>query len=132
MCDPENLSVQLSDNPYSPMLTRDARILGHGATLNGKPTPFTSYFSSSLANVCFTTPQCLNCKAWLLGLNSSKNKASLWKVVERTAAPQCSSTRTVYKSKWALFEKFCRDNLVYFSSPSVKQVSDFLGICFKA
>ena len=46
-------------------------------------------------------------------------------VVERIAAPQRSSTRTIYKSKWALFEKWCRENLVDFSTPSVKQVSDF-------
>ena len=46
-------------------------------------------------------------------------------VAERIAAPQRSSTRTIYKSKWALFEKWCRANSVDFSTPSVKQVSDF-------
>ena len=46
-------------------------------------------------------------------------------VVERIAAPQRSSTRTIYKSTWALFEKWCRESLVDFSTPSVKQVSDF-------
>ena len=46
-------------------------------------------------------------------------------VAERIAAPQRSSTRNIYKSKWALFEKWCRDNSVDFSSPSVKQISDF-------
>ena len=45
---------------------------------------------------------------------------------ERIAAPQRSSTRTIYKSKWALFEKWYRENLVDFSTPSVKQVSHFL------
>ena len=45
-------------------------------------------------------------------------------VAERIAAPQRSST-TIYKSKWALFEKWCRENSVDFSTPSVKQVSDF-------
>ena len=44
---------------------------------------------------------------------------------ERIASPQRSSTRTIYKSKWALFEKWCRENSVDFSTPSVKQVSDF-------
>ena len=44
-------------------------------------------------------------------------------VAERIAAPQLSSTRTIYK--WALFEKWCRENSVDFSSPSVKQISDF-------
>ena len=46
-------------------------------------------------------------------------------VAERIAAPQSSSTRTIYKSKWALFEKWCRENLVDFSSPSVKYILDF-------
>ena len=44
---------------------------------------------------------------------------------ERIAAPQISSTRTIYKSKWALFERWCRENSVDFSTPSVKQVLDF-------
>ena len=37
-------------------------------------------------------------------------------VAERMAAHQRSSTRTIYKSKWALFEKWCRENSVDFSS----------------
>ena len=47
------------------------------------------------------------------------------RVAERIAAPQRSSTRTIFKSKWALFEKWCRENSVDFSILSVKQVSDF-------
>ena len=46
-------------------------------------------------------------------------------VAERIAAPQRSSTRTIYQSKWALFERWCRENLVDFSTPSIKEVSDF-------
>ena len=46
-------------------------------------------------------------------------------VAERIAAPQRLSTSTIYKSKWALFEKWCRENSVDFFTPSVKQVSDF-------
>ena len=46
-------------------------------------------------------------------------------VAERIATSQRSSTRTIYKSKWAVFEKWCRENSVDFSTPSVKQVSDF-------
>ena len=46
-------------------------------------------------------------------------------VAERIAAPQRSSTKTSYKSKWALFEKWCRENLVNFCTRSVKQVSNF-------
>ena len=46
-------------------------------------------------------------------------------VAERITAPQRSSTKTIYKSKWALFGKWCRENSVDFSTLSVKQVSDF-------
>ena len=46
-------------------------------------------------------------------------------VAERIAAPQRSSTRTFYKSKWALFEKWCRENSVDFSTPSLKHISNF-------
>ena len=46
-------------------------------------------------------------------------------VAERIAAPQRPSSRTVYKSKWPLFEKWCRENSVDFSAPSIKQVSNF-------
>ena len=46
-------------------------------------------------------------------------------MAERIAVPQRSSTRTIYKSKWALFEKWRRENSLDFSTPSVKQVSDF-------
>ena len=46
-------------------------------------------------------------------------------VAERIAALQRSSTKIIYKSKWALFEKWCRENSVDFSTPSVKQVSVF-------
>ena len=56
-------------------------------------------------------------QAWSLGVDSSKNKASLWRW-QRIAAPQRSSTRTIYKPKWALFEKRCRENSVDFSTPT--------------
>ena len=53
-------------------------------------------------------------------------------VAERIAAPQRASTRTIYKSKWALFEKWCRENSVDFSTPSVKQISDFFMYLYQA
>ena len=69
-------------------------------------------------------PKHLNLHVWFLRVDSSKNKASL-EVAERIAAHQRSSTRTIYKSKWTLFEKWCREHSVDFSTPSIKQVSDF-------
>ena len=45
-------------------------------------------------------------------------------------APQRSSSRAVYKSKWAIFVKWCESNQVDFRSPSLKQVADFLLYLF--
>ena len=50
-------------------------------------------------------------------------------VAERIAAPQTSPTRTIYKSKWALIERWCRGNLVDFSTPSV---TSYAQNCFLA
>ena len=69
-------------------------------------------------NYVFHSNPHLNLHAWCLGVDSSKNKASLWGLAERIAAPQRSSTG-------ALFEKWCRENSVDFSTPSVKQIEDF-------
>ena len=46
-------------------------------------------------------------------------------------APQRVSTRAVYKSKWAIFVKWCESNEVDFWSPSVNQIADFLLHLFK-
>ena len=52
-------------------------------------------------------------------------------VAVRIEAPQRSSTRAVYKSKWAIFIKWCESHEVDFRSPSVNQMADFLLNLFK-
>ena len=91
----------------------------------------TTLLKQSHNYVLHSKPQHLNLSAWCPGVDSYKNKTSL-QVAERIAAPQRSSTRTIYKSKWALFEKWCRENSVDFSTPSVKQVSDFFVYLYQA
>ena len=96
--DPNNLAMPLPDHRNSPRLARDALVLGPSAALNRDPTA-----TSSVNNSSQTVPQ----------LYVSQQSCNI------------SPTRTIYKSKWALFEKWCRENSVDFSTPSVKQVSDF-------
>ena len=48
------------------------------------------------------------------------------RIKARIEAPQRLSARAVYKSKWAIFVKWCRSNEVDFRSPSVTQIADFL------
>ena len=64
----------------------------------------TNLLKQSLNYAFHSNPQHLNLHAWCLGVDSSKKKASL-EVAERIATAQMSSARTIYKSKWALFEK---------------------------
>ena len=52
-------------------------------------------------------------------------------VAARIEAPQRSSTRAVYKSKWTIFVKWCDSHKVDFRSPSVNQIADFLLYLFK-
>ena len=52
-------------------------------------------------------------------------------VAARIEAPQRSSTRAVYKSKWAIFVKWCDSHKVDFRLPSVNQIADFLLYLFK-
>ena len=85
----------------------------------------TTLLKQSHKYVFHNNPQQLNLHAWCLGADNSKNKASLWRwqieLLPLSGHQQGPST----SSKWALFEKWCRENSVDFSTPSVKQISDF-------
>ena len=116
-------------NRNSPRLARDALVLGPSAAVNRDPTSTSGVNNSSqtVPQLCVpqqsttSQPPCLVSRSGQL-----QEQGFSVEVAERIAAPQRSSTRTIYKLKWALFEKWCRENSVDFSTPSVKQVSYFL------
>ena len=132
--DPKNQAMPLPDHPNSPRLTRDALVLGASAALNRDPTA-----TPSVNNTTQTVPQlripqqsATSQPPHLVSRSGQLQEQGFSvEVAERIAAPQRSSTRTVYKSKWALFEKWCREDSVDFSTPSVKQISDFSCTCTK-
>ena len=102
--------------------------MGPSAALNRDPTSTSGVNNSSqtVPQLCVlqqsitSQPPRLVCRSGQL-----QEQGFSVEVAERIAAPRRSSTWTIYKSKWALFEKWCRENSVDFSTPSVKQVSDF-------
>ena len=112
----------------APRLARDALVLGPSAALNRDPTA-----TPSVNNPTQTVPQAgvpqqppaPEPPRLVSRSGQLQEQGFSVEVAERIAAPQRSSTRTIYKSKWALFEKWCRENSVDFSTPSVKQISDF-------
>ena len=93
--------MQLLDHCNSPRLARDDLVLGPSAALNRDPTSATSINNSSqtvpnyVISQPFTTsqpPRLVSKSGQLLEQGFSVE------VAERIAAPQRSSTRTIYKS----------------------------------
>ena len=127
--DPKNQVFQLSDHCNSPRLARDAMVLGPSAALNRDPNSTTSVKSSSqtVLQLCVSQQSTTSQPPRLVSRSGQlQGQGFSVEVAERITAPQRSSTRTIYKSKCALFEKWCRENSVDFSTPSVKQVSDIM------
>ena len=126
--DPKNQTMQLSDHTNSPRLARDALVLGPSAAINRDPTATPGVNNTPQAVPQLRVPQepAAPQPPRLVSRSGQLQEQGFpVEVAERIAAPQWSSTRTIYKSKWALFEKWCRENSVDFSTPSVKQISDF-------
>ena len=115
--DPKTQAVQLPDHCNTP---RDALVLGPSAALNRDPTSTSRVKNSSqiVPQLCVpqqstgSQPPCLVSRSGQL-----QEQGFSMEVAERIAAPQRPSTRTIYKSKWDLFEKWCRENSVDFSTP---------------
>ena len=126
--DPKNQAMLLPDHRSSPRLARDALVLGLSAALNRDPTATSGVNDSSqtVSQLCVPQQSTASQPPHLVSRSGQLQEQGFSvEVAQRIAAPQRSSTRTIYKSKWTLFEKWCRENSVDFSTPSVKQVSDF-------
>ena len=126
--DPKNQAMPLPDHRDSPRLARDALVLGPSAALNRDPTttPSVNDPTQTVPQLCVPQQSTTAEPPRLVSRSGQLQEQGFSvEVAERIAAPQRSSTRTIYRSKWALFEKWCRENSVDFSTPSVKQISDF-------
>ena len=132
--DPKNQALPLPDHRNSPRLARDALVLGPSAALNRDPTTTSSVNNSSqtVPQLCVPQQSTASQPPRLVSRSGQLQEQGFSvEVAERIAAPQRSSTRTIYKSKWTLFEKWCRENSVDFSTPSVKQSQIFSCTCTK-
>ena len=126
--DPKDQAMPLPDHHDSPRLARDALVLGPSAALNRDPstTPSVNDPTQTVPQLCVPQQSTTAEPPRLVSRSGQLQEQGFSvEVAERIAAPQRSSTRTIYRSKWALFEKWCRENSVDFSTPSVKQISDF-------
>ena len=126
--DPKDQAMPLPDHRDSPRLARDALVLAPSAALNRDPTttPSVNDPTQTVPQLCVPQQSTTAEPPRLVSRSGQLQEQGFSvEVAERIAAPQRSSTRTIYRSKWALFEKWCRENSVDFSTPSVKQISDF-------
>ena len=126
--DPKDQAMPLPDHRDSPRLARDALVLGPSAALNRDPTttPSVNDPTQTVPQLCVPQQSTTAEPPRLVSRSGQLQEQGFSvEVAGRIAAPQRSSTRTIYRSKWALFEKWCRKNSVDFSTPSVKQISDF-------
>ena len=124
----KNQTMLLPDHCNSPRLARDALVLGPSAALNRDPTTTSGVNNSSqiIPQLCVPQQFTASQPPRLVSRSGQLQEQGFSvEVAERIASPLRSSTRTIYKSKWALFVKWCRENSVDFSTPSVKQISDF-------
>ena len=122
----KNQAMQLPDHRNSPRLARDALVLGPSVAHNRDSTSATTVNNSSqtVPQLCVSQQSTSQPPRLVSRSGQLQEHGFSVEVTERIAAPQ-SSTRTIDNSKWTLFEKWCRENVVEFSTPSVKQVSDF-------
>ena len=126
-CSPSQTTL-LPDHRNGPRLARDALVLGPSAALNRDPTTTSSVNNSSqtVPQLCVPQQSTTSQPPRLVSRSGQLQEQGFSvEMAERIAALQRSSTRTSYNSKWAVFEKWCRENLVDFSSPAVKHISDF-------
>ena len=98
-------------------LARDALVLGPSASLNRDPTSATSVNNTSQTVPQLSVSQQSTSQPPRLVSRSGQLQEQGFsvEVAERIAAPHRSSTRTIYKSNRALFERWCSENSVDFS-----------------
>ena len=105
--DPKDQAMALPDHRDSPRLARDALVLGPSAALNRDPTTTSSVNdpTQTVPQVCVPQqPPAAEPPRLVSRSGQLQEQGFSVEVAERIAAPQWSSTRIIYKSKWALFE----------------------------
>ena len=129
-----NGSGVLKDGPNCPRLAQHALVLGSGQSVCANPLPApTPQGSRDLASQWPSSQEPSQLKSTCVAPRASciQEQGFTDEVAARIEAPQRSSTRAVYKSKWTVFIKWCDSHKVDFRSPSVSQIADFLLYLFK-
>ena len=128
--------LQVQGHCHSTRVAGDALVLGSGGIVNQDPTEASSTSESPKATLQSQIPQesGVSESACLVLGHQQENQGGLSvEVTDRIKAPQRESSRRVYDSRWAIFQKWAQENQVDFTKPSIPQVADFFNhlILFK-
>ena len=129
----ENDHLQVQSHCDSTRVAGDALVLGSGGIVSQGSTEASSSVQSPEATLQSQIPQesgvseppCL-----VSGLLQEGQGVFSVEVADRIKAPQRESSRRVYDSRWAIFQKWAQENQVDVTKPTIPQIADFLNHLF--
>ena len=126
--------LQVQDNHDCPRVARDVLVLGSGGSVHetpskasfvGESVDSTGQQQTSQQSGLFE-PSCL-----ASGVSPEGSRGFSEEVAKRIKEPQRHSSRRIYESRWSIFGKWCQENQVDFSDPTIPNIANFLNYLFK-
>ena len=117
-------------NPHSTGLANKTVVLGPGGTVSQSPKTTSTYMLATQTTTEQPIPHSpgIPQPPRLISSTTLQNQGFSAEVADRIAAPQRPSTRAIYASKWAVFQRWCIEKQVDFRAPSIKDICNFM--CF--
>ena len=126
--------TNMQDNSDSPRLANKTVVLGPGGNVSGHSKTTTTYTHS----VKTTTEQPIPCQPniheppHLVSRSSALQEHGFTaEVAEKNCcSSETLSTRSIYTSKWTIFQRWCTEKQVDFRSPSIGDICNFFWYLF--
>ena len=129
----KTLISNVQDNSDCPRLADKTMVLGPGGDVSGHSKMTTTHTHSAET----ATEQPLPCQPNIPELPRLVTRSSALQahgftaeVTERIAAPQRLSTRSIYTSKWTVFQCWCTEKQEDFRNPSTGDICNFFSYLF--
>ena len=117
---------------HSPGLADKTVVLGPGGTVTRSPktTPTNPITAQTTTEQPIPHSPGIPQSPRLVSSTILQNQGFTAEVADRIAAPQRLSTRAIYASKWAVFQRWCTHEQVDFRAPSIKDICNFMCFLF--
>ena len=123
-----------TDDSHCPRVAQHAVVLGPGQYVSANSIQSPSAKGSGDSTIQRDpSPRSVKSESACMAPRTSliQGKGFSGEVAARIEAPQRLSTRAVYKSKWAIFVRWCQENEVDVRSATLSNIADFLLYLFK-